>query len=72
MKKTLRDWLKKRDKIEDRLEDIDFAIQCEWDEDFDDELYDLEAKLEKANRKILKLCKEEVERLTKNNGGKDV
>jgi|AntRauTorcE11897_2_1112592.scaffolds.fasta_scaffold08019_5 hypothetical protein len=60
MKKTLIEWLEKREEIEDRLEDIDFAIQCEWDEDHDDELYDLERKLAKANRKILKLCKQEI------------
>ena len=65
MKKTLIDWLEKRDDIEERLEDIDFAIQCEWPEDHDDEPYDLERKLAKANKKILKLCKQEISYLSK-------
>lgn len=65
--KTLRELLKKRDHIEDRIEEIDWTIQCgHEDGDEDEELYDLEHKLDKVNKKILKRCKEEIERLEGN------
>ena len=64
--KTLRELLKKRENIEERIEDIDWDIQCGHDDGSEDEeLYDLEHKLNKVNKKILKRCKEEIKELEK-------